>query len=220
MFKGFSVLDDGNNAEEFVNNLSKLNGLMVRRGRLVESFKNLKRNPEQMDLVVEAEMLKRDFEERKASNDRTKQAIQGAETSEDIEIDEDTDDELKIQAEKRREELRAIEDAKQLELKKLSDDELMAMDISELEISDPQAAVALSREIAERAMVKAEEAFAEKQKEEEPTDESPLTDAERNALNEITMDSLSKNEFIIDGQVYYVPETDLEALIDITGFRD
>ena len=214
VFKGFSVLDDGNNAEEFVNNLSKLNGLMVRRGRLVESFKNLKRNPEQMDLVVEAEMLKRDFEERKASNDRTKQAIQGAETSEDLEIDEDTDDELKIQAEKRREELRAIEDAKQLELKKLSDDELMAMDISELEISDPQAAVALSREIAERAMVKAEEAFAEKQKEEEPTDESPLTDAERNALNEITMDSLSKNEFIIDGQVYYVPETDLEALIE------
>ncbi len=214
VFKGFSVLDDGNNAEDFVNSLNKLNGLMLRRGRLVESFKNLKRNPEQMDLVVEAEMLKRDFEERKASNDRTKQAIQGAQTSEDLEIDEDTDDELKIQAEKKREELRDIEDKKQSEFKKLSDDELMAVDISELEISDPQGAVALSREIAERAMVKAEKAFAEKEAEEEPEDATPLTDAEKNALNEITMDSLSKNEFVIDGKVYYVPETDLEALIE------
>lgn len=118
----------------FRDNASHLARLVSRRQSLVESFNNLSKSPENMDLYVQAEYLRRQQEEKKAADDRATQAIQNAETSEELEnaIPEDASDAVRAQAVGRIKELDELEKEARVKFSKMSDIELDGVDDNEL----------------------------------------------------------------------------------------
>ena len=218
-------------AEDFQNAAFELANLVGRRERLTQAFDNIRRNPENMDLYVEAEQLRRKADQDKANADRAVQVIENAETADELRdaMPEDAPEEIIAQAEARVEELEQAEKEEAVKFTTLSDAQLDAINEDDL---PPIAASALAKEKDKREKKRR----AENSIENEPgqlqrrTDFAPtasfeevqqeLSDAEAAAFFDI---SVSPGGFIftIGGRAYLnLNDEPLDALIyDENGER-
>ena len=208
-------------ADEFKAELLHLRDLSIKRAGLSESFKNLSRNPEQMDLYVEAQMALQEQQQKKAAEDRAKQAIEGAETADDLTdaVDPDASPEVKAAALERRAQLEAEEKAKIAQY--------MTMDLEDLKAVDMESLDAMSQS----ALMKAMEAKTEEARKKGLTPDQlksekefktvggesaglvELSEMEQTLLDEIMVSSTG-TQFNIDGRQYYMESADpVEALI-------
>jgi hypothetical protein len=208
-------------ADEFKFELFHLRDLGIKRAGLVESFKNLSRNPEQMDLYVEAQMALQEKEQQRAAEDRARQAIEGAETADDLTdaVDPDASPEVKAAALERRAQLEAEEQAKIAQY--------MTMDLEDLKAVDMESLDAMSQS----ALMKAMEAKTEEARKKGLTPDQlksekefktvggesaglvELSEMEQTLLDEIMVSSTG-TQFNIDGRQYYMESADpVEALI-------
>lgn len=132
-------------AEDFQNAAFELANLVGRRERLTQSFDNIRRNPENMDLYVEAEQLRRKADEDKANADRAVEVIENAETADELReaMPEDAPEEIIAQAEAKIEELEQAEKEEAVKFTNLSDAQLDAINEDDL---PPLAAAALAKE--------------------------------------------------------------------------
>ena len=208
-------------ADEFKFELLHLRDLATKRAGLSESFKNLSRNPEQMDLYVEAQMALQEKEQQRAAEDRARQAIEGAETADDLTdaVDPDASPEVKAAALERRAQLEAEEQAKIAQY--------MTMDLEDLKAIDMESLDAMSQS----ALMKAMEAKTEEARKKGLTPDQlkaekefknvggelaglvELSEMEQTLLDEIMVSSTG-TQFNIDGRQYYMESADpVEALI-------
>ncbi len=208
-------------ADEFKAELLHLRDLSIKRAGLSESFKNLSRNPEQMDLYVEAQMALQEKEQQRAAEDRARQAIEGAETADDLTdaVDPDASPEVKAAALEKRAQLEAAEQAKIAQY--------MAMDLEDLKNIDMESLDAMSQS----ALMKAMEAKTEEARKKGLTPDQlksekefktvggenaglvELSEMEQTLLDEIMVSSTG-TQFNIDGRQYYMESADpVEALI-------
>lgn len=132
-------------AEDFQNASFELANLVGRRERLTQAFDNIRRNPENMDLYVEAEQLRRKADEDRANADRAVEAIENAETADELRdaMPEDAPEEIIAQAEAKIEELEQAEKEEAVKFTNLSDAQLDAINEDDL---TPLAAAALAKE--------------------------------------------------------------------------
>jgi hypothetical protein len=144
IFQAKSALNPAD-AEDFQNAAFELANLVGRRERLTQSFDNIRRNPENMDLYVEAEQLRRKADEDKANADRAVEVIENAETADELReaMPEDAPEEIIAQAEARVEELEQLEKEEAAKFTTLSDAQLDAINEDDL---PPLAAAALAKE--------------------------------------------------------------------------
>jgi len=211
-------------AEEFQTATWALQNLVKRREGIVTSFDNLRRNPENMDLYVEAEYARRQQEEKKASADRAAQVVQNAETADEVRenMPEDAPAEIIAAAEAKVEELEQLEKEERAKFSSMTDDMLEAIDEESL---PPIAAAALAKEKDARDKKRTAERTVEYQNgqlqrrdEFAPTASyteyaQELSDAEAAALGNI---SVSSGGFIftINGRTYLnLNETPTDAII-------
>jgi hypothetical protein len=211
-------------AEDFANAQAELSRLIGRRESLTQAFDNIRRNPEQMDLYVEAQQLRRKADEDRANADRATQAIENAETADELReaMPEDAPEEVIAQAETRLEELEKLEKEEAAKLSTMSDDQINAMDEEGL---PPIVAAALAKErdkrekkrIAERTI---DNTTGQLQRRDEFTPtasytetQQELSDAEAAAFKEI---SVSSGGFIftVSGRTYLnLNEDPIDAII-------
>lgn len=218
-------------AEEFQDTANVLSQLVGRREQLVTSFDNIRRNPEQMDLYVEAEYVRRQQEEKQASADRAAQVVENAETADEIReaMPDDAPAEIVAQAQARVEELEQKEKEERVKFTSMTDDMLDAIDEDSL---PPIAAAALAKErdvrekkrLAEKT-VEAQNGQLQRRDEFAPTADytefaQELSDAEEAALGNI---SVSPGGFIftINGRAYLnLNESITDAILyDENGVR-
>ena len=208
-------------ADEFKFELFHLRDLGIKRAGLVESFKNLSRNPEQMDLYVEAQMALQEQQQKKAAEDRARQAIEGAETADDLTdaVDPDASPEVKAAALERRAQLEEQEKAKIAQYMTMDLEDLKAVDMESLDAMSQSALMkameAKTEEARKKALtpdqVKAEKEF--KTVGGELAGLTELSDMEQSVLDEIML-SPNGTQFNIDGRQYYMESADpVEALI-------
>ena len=208
-------------ADEFKFELLNLRDLAIKRAGLVESFKNLSRNPEQMDLYVEAQMALEEQQQKKAAEDRARQAIEGAETADDLTdaVDPDASPEVKAAALERRAQLEEQEKAKIAQYMTMDLEDLKAVDMESLDAMSQSALMkameAKTEEARKKALtpdqVKAEKEF--KTVGGELAGLTELSDMEQSVLDEIML-SPNGTQFNIDGRQYYMESADpVEALI-------
>lgn len=199
-------------AEDFQNTANELARLVGRREKLNQAFDNIRRNPEEMDLYVEAEYLRRKTEEAKANADRAAQAVQNAETADELReaMPEDAPEEVIAQAESRLEELEQLEKEEAAKFSTMSDAQIDAIDEETL---PPIALSALAKEKDKREKKR----IAEKTLDNQPgqlqrrTEFTPtasfeeaqqeLSDAEAAALGDISVSS-GGFMFTIGGRTY------------------
>jgi len=218
-------------AEDFQNAANELARLVGRREKLNQAFDNIRRNPEEMDLYIEAEYLRRKADEDKANADRAAQAIENAETADELRevMPEDAPEELVAQAEAKIEELEQLEKEEVAKFSTMSDAQIDAIDEDTL---PPIALSALAKEKDKREKKR----IAEKTLDNQPgqlqrrTEFTPtasfeeaqqeLSDAEAAALGDI---SVSSGGFIftIGGRTYLnLNEDPTDAIIyDSMGNR-
>ena len=208
-------------ADEFKFELFHLRDLGIKRAGLVESFKNLSRNPEQMDLYVEAQMALQEQQQKKAAEDRARQAIEGAETADELTdaVDPDASPEVKAAALERRAQLEEQEKAKIAQYMTMDLEDLKAVDMESLDAMSQSALMkameAKTEEARKKALtpdqVKAEKEF--KTVGGELAGLTELSDMEQSVLDEIML-SPNGTQFNIDGRQYYMESADpVEALI-------
>jgi hypothetical protein len=199
-------------AEDFQNTANELARLVGRREKLNQAFDNIRRNPEEMDLYVEAEYLRRKTEEAKANADRAAQAVQNAETADELReaMPEDAPEEVIAQAESRLEKLEQLEKEEAAKFSTMSDAQIDAIDEETL---SPIALSALAKEQDKREKKR----IAEKTLDNQPgqlqrrTEFTPtasfeeaqqeLSDAEAAALGDISVSS-GGFMFTIGGRTY------------------
>ena len=199
-------------AEEFQTASIELGRLVGRREKLNQAFDNIRRNPENMDLYIEAEQLRRKVDENKANADRAAQAVENAETADELReaMPEDAPDEVKAKAQSRVEELEKQEKEEQAKFSTMTDAQIDSIDEDTL---PPIAAAALAKERDKREKKR----IAERTIDNEPgqlqrrTDFTPtvsfeeaqqeLSDAEASALGDISVSS-GGFMFVIGGRTY------------------
>jgi hypothetical protein len=208
-------------ADEFKFELFHLRDLGIKRAGLVESFKNLSRNPEQMDLYVEAQMALEEQAQKKAAEDRARQAIEGAETADELTdaVDPDASPEVKAAALERRAQLEEEEKAKVAQYMVMDLEDLKAIDIDSLDAMSQSALMKAMEAKTEEARKKAltpEQLKSEKEFKTvggELAGLTELSDMEQSVLDEIML-SPNGNQFNIDGRQYYMESADpVDALI-------
>ena len=208
-------------ADEFKAELLHLRDLSIKRAGLSEAFKNLSRNPEQMDLYVEAQMALQEKEQQRAAEDRARQAIEGAETADDLTdaVDPDASPEVKAAALERRAQLKAEEDAKIAQYTTMDLEDLKAIDMESLDAMSQSALMKAMEAKTEEArkkgltpdQLKSEKEFKTVGGENAGLVE--LSEMEQTLLDEI-MVSPTGTQFNIDGRQYYIDSADpLESLI-------
>ena len=219
-------------ADEFKFELLHLRDLALKRAGLSESFKNLSRNPEQMDLYVEAQMAMEEAAQKKAAEDRARQAIDGAETADDLTdaVDPDASPEVKAAALEKRAQLEAEEKAKIAQYMTMDLQELQAIDMDELDAMSQSALMkAIEAKVKEQQnrgltpdQIKAEWEFKNVAGQNEEF--TQLSDMERTLLDEILV-SPNGTQFNIDGRQYFIDSADpLESLVldengDVKGVK-
>lgn len=208
-------------ADEFKAELLHLRDLSIKRAGLTESFKNLSRNPEQMDLYVEAQMAMQEQEQKRAAEDRARQAIEGAETADDLTdaVDPDASPEVKAAALERRAQLEQEEKAKIAQYMSMDLEDMKAIDIDSLDAMSQSALMKAMEAKTEEArkkgltpdQLKSEKEFKTVGGEDAGLVE--LSEMEQTLLDEIMVSSTG-TQFNIDGRQYYMESADpVEALI-------
>jgi hypothetical protein len=144
IFKAKNTLNPAD-AESFKDNVFALEGLMRDRERITTAFDNIRRNPEEMDLYVQAQYVKKQAEEQRINAEMAAQVVQNAETADELRenMPDDAPEEVLAEAERRIEELEREERAQQISFENLSDGQLDALNEDEL---PPIAAAALAKE--------------------------------------------------------------------------
>lgn len=218
---GAKVELDVATADEFKFELLHLRDLAVKRAGLVESFKNLSRNPEQMDLYVEAQMALQEQAQQKAIEDRARQAIEGAETADELSeaVDPDASPEVKAAALERMAQLEAEEKAKVAQYMTMNLEDLKAIDIDSLDAMSQSALMKAMEAKTKENMAKGLNPDQVQTAEEfrtvgnENVGLVQLSEMEQSVLNEIML-SPNGTQFNIDGRQYYIDSPDpLESLI-------
>jgi len=219
-------------ADEFKGELLHLRDLAIKRAGLVESFKNLSRSPEQMDLYVEAQMAKQEQEQKRAAEDRARQAIAGAETADDLTnaVDADASPEIKAAALERRAQLQAEEDAKIAQYMSMNLEDMQAIDIDTLDAMSQSALMKAMEAKTKEAQSKGlspdqvKNAIEVRNIGGEDVGITQLSDMEQTLLDEI-MVSPNGTQFNIDGRQYFMDTPNpLESLIlddngDVKGVK-
>jgi len=212
---------DAATADEFKAELLHLRDLGIKRAGISESFKNLSRNPEQMDLYVEAQMAMQEQEQKRAAEDRARQAIEGAETADDLTdaVDPDASPEVKAAALERRAQLEQEEKAKIAQYMSMDLEDMKAIDMDSLDAMSQSALMkameAKTKEAQSKGLtpdqLKSEKEF--KTVGGESAGLVDLSEMEQTLLDEI-MVSPNGTQFNIDGRQYYMESADpVEALI-------
>jgi hypothetical protein len=144
--------------------MQSLEKALAIKGAAELSFNELRKNPEQRAMYVEAKKLQDQKRKQEIADDQAAQVIENAATSEELEnaLPDDTSDETLNAARKKAEELRKLEDKAQEEFKNLTDEEVetgylhngVILDEDALEDLDPIKAVAFKREQRERRLKK------------------------------------------------------------------
>ena len=190
-------------AKEFEQAVQSLTGLIRDRSKLSESFNNLTKSPENMDLYVEAQEAMRDAAQKKAADDRAGQAIAGSETADELRnnIPDDASPEVRAAAAEKAEQLEATEKEIIQKMNDMTDEELNGVDFDTLTPIEQSAFLKVQQARAEEERKKKGIAVSEQLAENNEEEQVAFTPEELDAAEKI-LSLENGTRFSIDGKHY------------------
>lgn len=202
--------------------------LVRNRQALVDSFENMIKSPEDMDLYMEAELMKQQAQEKAAAADRAKQAIENAETPQELNssLPDDMPEEVAAQAAAKLEQLEEAQRVEEAKFTTMSDEELQGINPEDL---TPIQEAAYNAEVRRRGEAKYFANAVQAPDQAQPTSSfeevvEEFTDAQEAAYKEISV-SKGGNIFTISNRTFLnLEEEPTDSLIidtngEIIGVR-